>query len=105
MMDDRPLDVAFAGLGAMGFGMASHLVKVGHNVTGYDVWEPSMSKFEAAGGHVASSPREAAQGSDFFICMVANAEQAESVLFDHKNGAVSGKYFRILSDGHVFYLF
>jgi 3-hydroxyisobutyrate dehydrogenase len=85
-----PLNIAFAGLGAMGFGMASHLLKLGHNVTGYDVYEPSLAKFREVGGQTASSPRQAAQGSDFLICMVANAQQAESVLFDSDNGAVQG---------------
>jgi 3-hydroxyisobutyrate dehydrogenase-like beta-hydroxyacid dehydrogenase len=85
-----PLNIAFAGLGAMGFGMASHLVKLGHNVTGCDVYEPSLAKFREMGGRTASSPRQAAQGSDFLICMVANAQQAESVLFDSDNGAVQG---------------
>jgi 3-hydroxyisobutyrate dehydrogenase-like beta-hydroxyacid dehydrogenase len=85
-----PLNIAFAGLGAMGFGMASHLVKLGCNVTGYDVCEPSLAKFREVGGRTASSPRQAAQGSEFLICMVANAQQAESVLFDSDNGAVQG---------------
>ena len=85
-----PLNIAFAGLGAMGFGMASHLVKLGHNVTGYDVYEPSLAKFREVGGRTVSAPRLAAQGMDFLICMVANAEQAESVLFDSDNGAVHG---------------
>jgi 3-hydroxyisobutyrate dehydrogenase len=85
-----PLSIAFAGLGAMGFGMASHLVKLGHNVKGYDVYEPSLAKFREVGGQTASSPRQAAQRSNFLICMVANAQQAESVLFDSNNGAVQG---------------
>jgi 3-hydroxyisobutyrate dehydrogenase-like beta-hydroxyacid dehydrogenase len=87
---DSPLNIAFAGLGAMGFGMASHLLKLGNNVTGYDVYEPSLAKFREVGGRTASSPRQAAQGGDLLICMVANAQQAESVLFDSDNGAVQG---------------
>jgi 3-hydroxyisobutyrate dehydrogenase len=85
-----PLNIAFAGLGAMGFGMASHFVKLDHNVTGYDIYEPSLAKFREVGGQTASSPRQAAQGSDFLICIVANAQQAKSVLFDSDNGAVQG---------------
>lgn len=82
------LHIAFAGLGAMGFGMASHLVRCGHRVTGFDVYEPSLEKFRAAGGQTASSPKQAASGSDIFICMVANAQQADTVLFDLQDGAV-----------------
>lgn len=82
------LDVAWVGLGAMGLGMASHLLKVGHRVTGYDVWQPSMDKFSARNGNTAQSPREAAMGKEFFFCMTASAAQAEAVLFDEKCGAV-----------------
>jgi 3-hydroxyisobutyrate dehydrogenase-like beta-hydroxyacid dehydrogenase len=92
------LNIGFAGLGAMGFGMASHLLKQGHNVTGYDVYEPSLARFEAAAGQIASSPREAAAKKDYFICMVANAKQADSVLFDAESGAVQGKYALLLME-------
>lgn len=82
--------IAFAGLGAMGFGMASHLVGLGHHVTGFDVYEPSLEKFRALGAPIATSPKVAAQSSDIFICMVANSNQAESVLFHPETGAVQG---------------
>ncbi|KAL3417231.1 ketose-bisphosphate aldolase class-II family protein [Phlyctema vagabunda] len=72
----------------MGIGMASHLVKLGHKVTGFDVYEPTLQRFREAGGHTAASPREAAAGNEVFICMVANSQQSESVLFDTINGAV-----------------
>lgn len=84
-------NIGFAGLGAMGFGMASHLVKEGHNVTGFDVYEPSLARFKEVGGQTTSSPREAARGSQYFISMVANSQQAESVLFGEQDGAVQGK--------------
>lgn len=77
-------------------GMATHLAETGHDVTGFDVWQPSMEKFKSQGGVIATSPREAAKGKDFFICMVANAKQAESVLFDSENGAVQGQFMGLL---------
>lgn len=86
-----PLNIGFAGLGAMGFGMASHLLSKGHNITGFDVYEPSLAKFRALGGQVSSSPKDAARGKDYFIVMVANSTQADSVLFNPENGAVQGK--------------
>ncbi|OBT54587.1 hypothetical protein VE04_04041 [Pseudogymnoascus sp. 24MN13] len=88
MASSSALNIAFAGLGAMGLGMASHLVSEGHNVTGYDVYEPSLEKFRGVGGGVSSSPKEAARGNQYLICMVTNSQQAESVLFDSANGAV-----------------
>ncbi|KAL6722039.1 hypothetical protein ACLMJK_001144 [Lecanora helva] len=80
--------VAFAGLGAMGYGMASHLVKSGFQVTGYDVYRPSLDKIIAVGGHAAESPRDAVKDADFFICMVATSIQATPLLFDPAYGAV-----------------
>ncbi|KAL7268307.1 hypothetical protein RUND412_009074 [Rhizina undulata] len=80
--------VGFVGLGAMGFGMATHLVHSGYHVHGYDVYPPSAERFKTAGGTIAASPRDAAEGSEVFICVVVNAEQAEHVFFDSENGAV-----------------
>ena len=66
--------------------MATHLLRQKHEVVGFDVWQPSLDKFRNAGGQTASSPREAA--NNVFICMVANAQQVDSVLFDEATGAV-----------------
>jgi 3-hydroxyisobutyrate dehydrogenase-like beta-hydroxyacid dehydrogenase len=75
--------VGFAGLGAMGVGMATSLVKAGFHVCGYDIHPPSIAKFTAAGGKAmaAASPAEAAADAQIFILMVQNASQAEDVLF------------------------
>ncbi|KAJ5757740.1 uncharacterized protein N7511_006434 [Penicillium nucicola] len=73
--------VGFVGLGAMGFGMATHLVKEGYPVHGYDVFPASVERFKAAGGIPASSLIESAQDKQFYVCMVASAPQAQSVLF------------------------
>ncbi|EAU31852.1 conserved hypothetical protein [Aspergillus terreus NIH2624] len=73
--------VGFVGLGAMGFGMATHLVKEGYPVHGFDVFPASVQRFQAAGGIPAASLRESAEGKDFYVCMVASAPQVQSVLF------------------------
>ena len=79
--------VAFAGLGAMGFGIATNLLKCGFQVTGYDIYQPAMDRFVAKGGKSASTPRKAAEDAEVFVCMVVNAEQAGNVLFDMYTGA------------------
>ncbi|KAG8532286.1 uncharacterized protein KY384_003927 [Bacidia gigantensis] len=81
--------LAFAGLGAMGFGMASHLLKSGFQVIGYDIYQPSVDKLVAAGGKGAQSPRDAVKNVDFLICMVAIIGHAKTLLFDHEQGAVT----------------
>ncbi|KAM7214482.1 3-hydroxyisobutyrate dehydrogenase [Rhypophila decipiens] len=83
MADPKP-QISFIGLGAMGFGMATHLLKRGYNVTGFDVWAPTLEKFRAAGGQTATTPSEAVANKPYCVCMVATAAQAHSVLFDHK---------------------
>lgn len=88
--------VGFVGLGAMGFGMATHLVKDGYAVHGFDVFPTSVERFKAAGGIPASSLHDSAKDKDYYVCMVASAPQVQSVLFGEA-GIVSGVYKRNLN--------
>lgn len=90
---DRNPTILFAGLGAMGYGMAAHLLRSGFPLIGYDVYRPSMQKLVSeCGAASADSPREAAAARDVdvMIVMVANDEQAGALLFDPGTGAVGG---------------
>lgn len=80
--------IAFLGLGAMGFGMATNLIKLGHSITGFDVWQPTLDRFVAAGGKAATTPKECVQGAKYVVLMVATAAQILTALFDKENGAV-----------------
>lgn len=80
--------IGWVGLGAMGNGMALHLVKAGYAVKGFDIWPPSIARFAAAGGTPASSLADSAEGAAFYVCMVASAPQAQEALFD--GGVVNG---------------
>jgi 3-hydroxyisobutyrate dehydrogenase len=82
--------VAFMGLGAMGFGMATNLLTRGFAVTGFDVYGPTLERFAAAGGATANTPREAVAGARYVVFMVATAAQVRSALFDEGTGAVWG---------------
>jgi UDP-N-acetyl-D-mannosaminuronate dehydrogenase len=73
--------IGFIGLGAMGFGMASHLLKSGFYVVAYDVYKPTMARFDDLGGSTKGSPEEVAKDVEILIIMVANEFQADSVLF------------------------
>lgn len=88
MADSSKTPIAFIGLGAMGFGMATHLVKQGYAVTGFDVWGPTLERFAAAGGLTATTPAAAVAGKAFCVCMVATAQQAQAVLLDGPEPAV-----------------
>jgi 3-hydroxyisobutyrate dehydrogenase len=81
--------IGFVGLGAMGFGMATHLVKEGYPVHGFDVFPASVERFATAGGIPTSSLQESARDKDFYVCMVASAPQVESVLYGEE-GIVAG---------------
>jgi 3-hydroxyisobutyrate dehydrogenase len=83
-----PGKVAFLGLGAMGFGMATNLIKKGYNVTGFDVWAPTLEKFVAAGGQSATTPREAVRDVQYVVFMVATAAQILSAMFDGEAAAI-----------------
>ncbi|TKA31401.1 hypothetical protein B0A50_02247 [Salinomyces thailandicus] len=93
--------VGFAGLGAMGGGMAKNLVKNGFSVKGFDVYQPLVDSFVEAGGKAAKSPKEAATDVDFFVSMVANAAQNAALLFDGDDcltkGLGKGKTFILCS--------
>ncbi|KAG7646740.1 6-phosphogluconate dehydrogenase NADP-binding [Arabidopsis thaliana x Arabidopsis arenosa] len=75
--------IGFIGLGAMGFGMAAHLLKSNFSVCGYDVYKPTLVRFENAGGLAANSPAEVTKDVDVLVIMVTNEVQAEDVLYGH----------------------
>ncbi|WP_306132088.1 NAD(P)-dependent oxidoreductase [Roseivivax marinus] len=82
--------VAFLGLGVMGYPMAGHLAKAGHEVT---VYNRTAAKAEAwakeYGGAHAAAPREAAQGQDFVMACVGNDDDLRSVCLG-EDGALAG---------------
>ena len=86
---DKKESIAFAGLGAMGAGMASHLLKSGFSVIGYDPYQPSLDRMVTQGARPANTPRDAAKDASYFVCMVANHYQANPLLFDAEVGAIA----------------
>lgn len=87
--DSKPV-VGFAGLGAMGGGMATNLVKNGFTVHGFDVYQPLVDKFVQAGGKAANTPKDAAADCDVFVSMVANAAQNTGLLFEGEDALIHG---------------
>jgi 3-hydroxyisobutyrate dehydrogenase-like beta-hydroxyacid dehydrogenase len=68
--------VAFLGLGIMGHGMASNLVKAGHEVS---VWNRTPK--DIPGATTASSPAEAVKGKEAVWICVSDTKAVQSVLF------------------------
>jgi 3-hydroxyisobutyrate dehydrogenase-like beta-hydroxyacid dehydrogenase len=82
--------VAFIGLGVMGFPMAGHLVKAGHEVTVYN--RTASKAADWAGKHkgkTAPTPAEAAKGAEFVMTMVGNDDDLRSVVYGDK-GVLAG---------------
>ena len=65
--------VAFLGLGVMGYPMAGHLVKAGHEVSVYNRTAAKAEAWvKAHGGRAGATPREAAEGADLVMACVGN---------------------------------
>ena len=86
-----PHKVTFIGLGVMGYPMAGHLARAGHQVT---VYNRSAAKAQAwlaeCPGHAsAPTPREAAAGADIVFACVGNDDDLRSVVLGAE-GAFAG---------------
>ncbi|AVO41431.1 NAD(P)-dependent oxidoreductase [Simplicispira suum] len=89
-----PQNVAFLGLGVMGYPMAGHLAQAGHTVTVYNrtaskaiAW---CADYAGAGGQKhAQSPREAARGASLVFCCVGNDDDVRAVTLG-ADGAFAG---------------
>lgn len=86
--------VAFLGLGVMGFPMAGHLARAGHQVTVYNrtaakaqAWCAEFA--DTAGARHAATPREAAAQAEIVFCCVGNDDDLRGVVLG-ADGAFAG---------------
>jgi 3-hydroxyisobutyrate dehydrogenase len=92
-----PQRVAFLGLGVMGYPMAGHLARAGHQVTVYNRTASKAQTWAAHyGGATAATPRAAAQGASLVFACVGNDDDLRSVVLG-ADGALAG-----MSAGAVF---
>ena len=65
------MKVAFLGLGVMGYPMAGHLAKAGHEVTVYNRTTAKADQWVAEfGGQVATTPKTQQSGRRLFLCVL-----------------------------------
>ena len=84
------LDVAFLGLGTMGYPMAGHLARAGHRTTVYNRSAEKAKRWsEEYGGKAQATPREAAAGADIVFACVGNDDDLRSVTLGD-DGAFAG---------------
>ena len=84
------MKLAFLGLGVMGFPMAGHLARAGHEVTVYNRSAAKAAKWvETYGGKSAGTPAQAAQGAELVMMCVGNDNDVRAVAAGD-DGALSG---------------
>ena len=84
------MKAAFIGLGVMGYPMAGHLQKAGHDVTVYNRTAAKAEKWAAEySGNTAATPRGAAEGADIVCACVGNDDDVRGIFYGDE-GALAG---------------
>jgi len=81
--------ISYLGLGTMGSGMATNLLKAGYQLT---VWNRNAEKcepFSSKGARVADTPRDAVREVDLIIYSLSNDQAVEEIVFGAK-GILTG---------------
>ena len=95
---ETPAKVAFLGLGVMGYPMAGHLAKAGHQVSVFNrtaaktaAWQADAQAAGCNAGHLSAgnTPREAAQGAQIVMACVGNDDDLRAICLG-ADGAFAG---------------
>ena len=90
-------NVAFIGIGVMGYPMAGYISKGGHNVTVFNRTKSKAEKWiNDYKGKMAETPAEAAKDAEFIFTCVGNDNDLREVTFGD-NGA-----FKTIKEGSVY---
>ncbi len=90
-------NVAFIGLGVMGYPMAGYISKGGHNVTVFNRTKSTAEKWiKEYNGNMADTPAEAAKDAEYIFTCVGNDNDLREVTFGD-NGA-----FKTIKKGAVY---
>ncbi|NHZ70416.1 MAG: NAD-binding protein [Proteobacteria bacterium] len=82
-------DIGFVGLGIMGHGMASNLIKAGFSVTVWNRTESKADDLVEAGATRAATPADVARDADIVMICVSDTPDVEAVVFE-ENGVIEG---------------
>lgn len=84
------MKVTFLGLGVMGFPMAGHLKRSGHDVTVYNRSREKAAQWaEIYGGSTAATPATAVKSAQIVFACVGNDDDLRSIVFG-ETGAFAG---------------
>ena len=90
-------NVAFIGLGVMGYPMAGYISKAGHNVTVFNRTKSKAEKWVGEyKGKIAETPAEAAKDAEYIFTCVGNDNDLREVTFGD-NGA-----FKTIKKGAIY---
>lgn len=81
--------IAFLGLGVMGGAMASRLVDANESISVWNRHRERAEPLAARGARVAATPRDAVDGADIVIAMVADDAASRSIWLG-EDGALAG---------------
>ncbi len=90
-------NVAFIGLGVMGYPMAGYISKGGHNVTVFNRTKSKAEKWiKDYKGKIAETPAEAAKDAEYIFTCVGNDNDLKEVTFGEKGA------FKSIKKGSVY---
>ena len=90
-------NVAFIGLGVMGYPMAGYISKAGHNVTVFNRTKSKAEKWiKEYKGKMAETPAEASKDAEYIFTCVGNDNDLREVTFG-ENGA-----FKTIKKGSIY---
>ena len=90
-------NVAFIGLGVMGYPMAGYISKAGHNVTVFNRTKSKAEKWISEyKGKLAETPAQAAKDAEYIFTCVGNDNDLREVTFGEKG------IFKKIKEGAVY---
>ena len=95
------MKTAIIGIGAMGLDIAGHVLRAGHEITGFDVGEEPLKRAAKAGIPTAASVAEAVAGAELALVVVATDAQSETVTREILATDNSGMTIAILATNHI----
>lgn len=85
------MKTAFVGLGVMGFPMAGHLVKAGHEVSVFNRTPEKAQRWVAThGGRTGATPAEVAAGCEALVLCVGNDDDVRKVVSETLDALAPG---------------
>jgi len=92
-------NVAFIGLGVMGYPMAGHLARAGHRVTVYNRTAATSRRWvEQNGGTSTSTPAQAASGAELLMMCVGDDDDVRAIVFGEDGALAAMRAGSVLVD-------